>query len=71
MTMPLEDCYRNMHNKILSSSDSLIPSSVGVKKQAGQVGNTAHAAPNIFSMFQKTLSHNPLDSAVSLKQFSF
>jgi len=56
-----------MHNKILSLSDSLIPWSVGVKKQAGQGGNTAH----IFSMFQKTLSHNPQDSAVSLKQFSF
>jgi len=40
-------------NILLYSSDSLIPSSAGVKRQAGQEGNTAHAAPYVFSTFQK------------------
>jgi hypothetical protein len=38
---------------ILSSPDNLIPGSAGAKRQAGQGGSTAHAAPTIFPLFQK------------------
>ena len=40
-----------------------------MKRQAGRGGNTARAAPNVFRYVSKTLSRNPHDSAVSLKQF--
>jgi len=57
-------------SQVMSSSDSLILSSARVKRQASQWGNTARAAPNVFSTFQK----HPLvtrKTAVSLKQFDF
>ena len=44
--------------QVLSSLDSLIPCSTGVKKQAGQGGNTAHTAPNVLYV-SKTLFRNP------------
>jgi hypothetical protein len=34
---------------VLSTSDNLIAVSAGVKRQAGQGGNTAHVAPTFFS----------------------
>ena len=47
---------------VLSSSDSLIPFSMWLKRQAGQEGNRAHAAPNIFNKFKKQclVTHRPL-----------
>ena len=59
---------RNFINCVLqtrmspSSSDSLIPSRVRVRRQAGQGGNTVHAAPNVFSTFKKycLVSHSTL-----------
>jgi len=54
---------------VLSSSDSLISSSKGVKMQAGQGGNKAHTASNIFSTFQKHC-FNPEDSADPMEQFN-
>jgi hypothetical protein len=41
-----------------------------VKRQAGQGGNSARSAIR-FLYVSKTLSHDPQDSAVSLKEFSF
>jgi hypothetical protein len=38
---------------VFSSSDNLIPSSAEMKRQAGQKGSTVHAAPTVFSPFQK------------------
>jgi hypothetical protein len=38
---------------VLSLSDNLIPSSIGVKMQAGQGGRTEHTDPTFFSPFQK------------------
>jgi hypothetical protein len=36
----------------------------------GGGGETAHAAPNLILCFAKSLSYNPQDSAISLKQFN-
>ena len=55
---------------VLSLSDSLIPISKGVKRQARQGGNSAHSFKCFLSV-SKTLSHNPADSAVSTEQFHF
>ena len=54
---------------VLSTSDNLIPFSAGLKRQVGQGGSTAHAAPTFLSPFQK---HYLLTSrtAVSFKQWS-
>jgi hypothetical protein len=38
---------------VLSSFNNLIPDSAGVKRQAGQGGSTAHAAPTVFCTFQE------------------
>ena len=55
---------------VLTLSDSLIPSSKGVKRQAGQGGNSACSFKR-FLYVSKTLSRNPEDSAVSMEQFNF
>jgi hypothetical protein len=44
---------KNWMYVLVSSSDNLIPSSAGLKRQAGQGGSTAHAAPKDFSRLQK------------------
>jgi hypothetical protein len=51
-------------------SDTLIPSSAGVKRQTGQGRNSALGS-KYFLHFSKTLSPNPQVSAVSWKQLNF
>jgi hypothetical protein len=54
---------------ISSSSDNFIPGGAGVKRQAGQVGSTAHTAPTFFCLFQKHCLITCM-TAVSIKQRS-
>jgi len=55
---------------VQSSSDSLIPSSTGVYRQASQGGNSARTFKR-FLHVSKTLYRNLEDSAVSREQFNF
>jgi hypothetical protein len=49
----------------------LIPSSAGVKWQAGQAEKDSARSYKLFLGVSKTLPPNPQNSAVSLKQFKF
>ena len=55
---------------VLSSSDSLIPSSAGGQEASCSGGKTHRTQLQMFLYVSKTLSRNLQDSAVSLKQFS-
>jgi hypothetical protein len=48
----------------------MIPSSAGVKRQAGQGGNSAHSSKRFLYISIK-LSRNPQEPAISLKPFIF
>jgi hypothetical protein len=56
--------------QLLSSSDSLILSSAGVKSKLVKE-ETQRTRLQTFFSFSKTFSPNPQDSAVSWKQFDF